>query len=625
MSKRIHDKLIQEETRFKGRFEKSVRETLVLSFQDYRFQMVTLCLAGFLGRLLLLGNANIIGIWVDSYCQGPNCRPIPTLFLGWTPEDYVTLLLAAVSTGFFLTLLFRTQFSKIAARAVSTLYDETTLRTSRLPMRFFDNTPVGRVVTRFASDYGNVFRLFGGPLAEFLTIVFDLIVMIGLALVASPAFAPLILLVIVVDYFILKSNRERLRQCRRELSASRSPAIAHFSETVQGSTSIRSFNKAPAFSKRFEELDLYCMERKLDTVKAILRFSLQINAMTLVLVGGAGILALTSYNAGLLSVGATGVFFSFTALAGITVQSFFEWMNQVEEALVGVERMDHLLRMPLEEGSFLSAEAKFKTAHQFGPFAQDQSPEKVRALSVRFSNVWFRYSAKLPWVLKDLSFELQAGEKVGVVGKTGTGKSTLIQALFHFYPIDRGEIQVGSYSPRLSADKGNLNLPAYRKLMAMISQDSILFKGTLRENLDAEGIYSDEHLLSVLKKVGLLGLVWRDGLAYNIEERGRNLSGGEKQLICIARCLLQDSPVVIMDEATSSIDPKSEEQVLRASETAFAGRTQIIIAHRLSTLMSCDRVIWLENGSIRMMDTPEAVINHITRDKSSESLAEVLT
>jgi ABC-type multidrug transport system fused ATPase/permease subunit len=161
--------------------------------------------------------------------------------------------------------------------------------------------------------------------------------------------------------------------------------------------------------------------------------------------------------------------------------------------------------------------------------------------------------------------------------------------------------------------------------MAMISQDSVLFKGTLRENLDAEGLFEDEHLMSVLEKVGLLGLIRREGLNYSVEERGRNLSGGEKQLVCIARCLLQDAPVVIMDEATSSIDPKSEEQILRASEAAFAGRTQIIIAHRLSTLLSCDRVIWLENGSIRMMGSPEAVINQITSDKSHDSLAEVLT
>lgn len=624
MDKNRRDKLIQDEIRFKGRFEDHVRETINTSFRQYRWQIFFLGLLGFVGRVLLLGNANIIGIWVDSYCQGPQCHTPSPIFQGWMAEDYVTLLLVTVSLGFFFTLIFRTQFSKISARAVSTLYDETTLRTSRLPMRYFDQNPVGRVVTRFASDYGNVFRLFGGPLAEFLSIIFDLIVMVILALIASPAFAPLIALVMVLDFYILKWNRQRLRECRRELSASRSPAIAHFSETVQGSTSIRCFNKVDTFSDRFRHLDQYCMDRKLDTSKAILRFSIQINSMTLLLVAGAGALALLGHEAGLLSVGDTGVFFSFTALAGITVQNFFEWMNQVEEALVGVERMDHLLRMPVEPGAFLPATARFPTGHAVGPFVEDLKIPR-QPLSISFKEVSFRYSPELPWVLRDLSFEIAPGEKVGVIGKTGTGKSTLIQALFHFYPVEKGEVRIGPYSPVTSPGLGNLNLPTYRSLMAMISQESVLFKGSLRENLDAELRYSDEQLLGVLKQVGLHGLIWKDGLNFAIEERGRNVSSGEKQLICIARCLLQDAPVVILDEATSSIDPRSEEQVLKASETAFAGKTQLVIAHRLSTLMSCDRVIWLENGSIRKIGSPEEVIADITKDKSSESLAEVLT
>jgi ABC-type multidrug transport system fused ATPase/permease subunit len=136
--------------------------------------------------------------------------------------------------------------------------------------------------------------------------------------------------------------------------------------------------------------------------------------------------------------------------------------------------------------------------------------------------------------------------------------------------------------------------------MAFISQEPILFQGSLRFNLDIEGHHPDANLNEVLLKVGLLEWVQAhpDGLNMKIEERGKNLSLGERQLLCMARCLLQQSPIVIMDEATSSVDPQSEEILVRATEEFFADRTQIIIAHRLSTLAKCDRILWLQNGEI---------------------------
>jgi ABC-type multidrug transport system fused ATPase/permease subunit len=136
--------------------------------------------------------------------------------------------------------------------------------------------------------------------------------------------------------------------------------------------------------------------------------------------------------------------------------------------------------------------------------------------------------------------------------------------------------------------------------MAFISQEPILFQGTLRGNLDIEGREKEEKLVAVLRKVGLWDWVQENplGLEMVIEERGKNLSLGERQLLCMARCLLQEAPIVIMDEATSSVDPQSEEILVRATEEFFSDRTQIIIAHRLSTLQKCDRILWLQNGEI---------------------------
>ncbi|MFN7730103.1 MAG: ABC transporter ATP-binding protein [Bdellovibrio sp.] len=615
-----NDKLIQSESRFQGKFDPAVFQALKFAYAPYRLWLLLFLILGFVGRALLLANANIIGWWVDSLCQGPGCRTLPGWLQSYGNDDFIQLLSAMVVSGFFLTWIFRVGFSGVSAHAVSTLYDETTLRTSRFPMSFFDQTPVGRVVTRFSSDYGNVFRLFGGPLAEFLSIIFDLFWMLVLTAVAGPFFLPLIVVLGFFQYQVYKRNQTTLRDCRRELSASRSPSVAHFSETAQGASTIRSFIKQDSFSKRFEGLDNYYLLQKLRTTKAIVNFALQMNILTALMLIGSAFLALWGVQNGSLSVGAVGVAFGFITLSGNTVQMFFEWLAQFEEAMVGVERMNQYLRAPLEPGSRLPLKVLFKTEHATDA-PRDLLERKsnpltgLKAAAVRFDNVSFRYNENLPWVLKNLSFEIKPGERFGIVGRTGSGKSSLIQALFHLYPIDQGRISISGLSPRHSdsSSASVLDLKAYRRSVAFIAQDPALFRGTLRDNLDVEFEHTDQELAGVLKRVGLEE--WSDeaGLNKIIDEKGRNLSVGEKQLICLARCLLQNSPVVVMDEATSAIDPKSEEILVRATEDFFAGRTQIIIAHRLSTLRSCDRILWLQNGQVHRLGPTREVLEEFEK------------
>ncbi len=190
------------------------------------------------------------------------------------------------------------------------------------------------------------------------------------------------------------------------------------------------------------------------------------------------------------------------------------------------------------------------------------------------------------------------------MGRTGSGKSSLIQALFYLYPLKEGKISIKQLSPL----DGKTDLQLYRKSIALIAQDPTLFKGTLWENLDVLGNRSENELFLALERVGLQSWANRAGLERAIEEKGRNLSQGERQLICMARCLLQETPVIVMDEATSSVDPQSEEILVRATEEFFKGKTQIIIAHRLSTLIHCDRILWLKQGEIAMLGKPQEVL-----------------
>ncbi len=617
------------EVHFTGKYSKTVLDTLWISYRPFMFPALLSIAVGFLGRLVLLANANIIGIWVDSLCiqstvtENNICRPIPTIFQNFSSQNYIVLLLVMSIIGFFCVLLFRILFSRLSAIAISQIYDETTFRTSRQPMSFFDSTPAGRIITRFSSDYGNVFRLFGGPLAELCSIIFDLVSMLILITWASPMYFPIVILIGAVDFAIYKFNVKNLREARRQSSRSRSPSIAHFAETAQGASTIRTFIKQKSFISRFLNLDATYLGNKLSTYKAVLWFSFQINCMTAVFLFLTGAIAWFLMNKGLLSLGSIGVAFSFIALSGNTIQMFFEWISQLEEALVGVERLDQYLRSPLEIGAKLPTAAIFPTSHEKYLAKEEQQLIQETAAraqtpagcaSIHFENVNFRYGEDLPFVLKNLSFQIPAGERWGIVGRTGSGKSSLIQALFQLYPIHSGRISIDNVSAK------EMDLEKYRRSISFIAQDPTLFAGSLRDNLDINHELDDVALFATLNKVGLGEWASADGLKKEIEEKGRNLSQGEKQLICMARCLLQNTPIVIMDEATASVDPQSEEILVKATEEFFHGKTQIIIAHRLSTLVHCDRILWLQNGEIIMIDTPANVLPIFQKQSPENSL-----
>jgi len=609
-------KFVGEESQFKGRYTPQVLQTVFKAYRPFRGKIISLIVLGFIGRLLMLGNANLVSWWAD-----PKSRP--QFLMSMTADGFIEVLAWVTVTGFLLTSLYRIAFSRLSAQAISRLYDEVTLRTSRLDMSFFDTQPVGRIVTRFSSDYGNVFRLFGGPLAEFFAIIFDLVAMAILIAVANPYFLVLFVFVAALQGLVYKLNQGTLRRERRALSGSRSPSIAHFAESAQGATSIRIFDRLTEFSNRFEALNREYLMRRLRTSKYLIFFSLQMGGLTALLLLATGVLGWWLIQIGEASIASVGVAFAFIMLSANSVQMFFEWMAQFEEAMTGVERLDEYLRRDLERGMKLPASAQFDLGQQKYTFEEEQKVQREkltlrRAASVSIQGLKFRYAPDLPLVLDDVSFEIKAGEKVGIVGRTGSGKSSLIQALFRLYPIDQGEIRIegqqASVPSRTTSKEGatsnGIDLGVYRRSIAYIAQEPTLFRGTLRENLDLNGVHSDTLLIEALERVELDG--WfrslSNGLASHIEEKGKNLSAGERQLLCMARCLLQDAPVVVMDEATSAIDPQTEEVLVKATEEFFADRTQVIIAHRLSTLIDCDRVLWLKSGTVKMFDRPEVVL-----------------
>lgn len=612
---------INNEISFSGKYSSSIFRTISMSIKLYRNKFIFYIILGFIGRAFLLINANIIGKWADHLCSGSlYCGNSNSIFSNFSFYDFLFLLLSLSFIGLFLSIVFRVFVSRMGTYSSSLLYDETTLRVSRFPIRFFDTNPLGRIITRFSSDYSSITRMSGGPLTEVLSITFDLILYIILILLASFYFFPIILVSILLNYYIYKLNKWKIRKERRNLSISRNPAIAHFAETVQGAKIIRVFGKDSIFIKKFSEnIEKYLKQIKITNLYINL-FSLQMSILNISLLLLTGILGIWLVQNKYITVGSLGVAFTFILMTSTTVQVFFEWVSALEEALTGIERMDQYLKSDLEEGGVLPSEAKFLTNHKI--LSKKEEDDILNSnifqldnAEIAIDNVSMRYSEHLPFILKNVSFKVKKGEKVGIIGKTGSGKSSLIQAIFHLYSLNEGRILINNYEADLGQPKKEgykyIDLNLFRSAISFISQEPTIFSGTLRENFTTNKNMSDDEIIYVAKLVGLGKMLSNDkkSLDLFLQEKGSDLSLGEKQLICMTRCLLKNSPIILMDEATSSIDPYSEEILVSATKKFLQGKTQIIVAHRLSTIEDCDRVLWLDSGKLIMDGSAKSVLN----------------
>lgn len=442
-------------------------------------------------------------------------------------------------------------------------------------IRFFDSTPVGRILQRFSRDVESVDIHIQWTFDQTVNALLQVLLSFVLIVVTLPLTLILLVPILVYYYGLQNAYRRAAREVKRLDSLARSPRYAHFKETLQGLSVIRAFKKENYFDREFLA-KLHHSTQAFYTHLVINRwFSIRLPLVG-ALISSVTVLAIvfSSYHHWI-SAGVAGLI----TLYALQFWRYLNWgiriFSDLESRMTSVERLSFYSEL-LPEKEFVTSSSVPQSGH------------------LSFKNVKLKYAYHLPYVLNNVSFDVPSGTKVGIVGRTGSGKSTLFQAVYRFVHYDQGEIYVDGKSIR------DYSLTNLRKSLAVIPQDPSLFMGTLRSNLDRYAEKTDLEIYNVLKKVGLYDFVQRlpEKLHYFVTENGSNLSQGQRQLICLARALLMKVKIIFLDEATASVDVETDAIVQKVIQQSLDGITLVTIAHRLSTLKDYDKIIELDNGRV---------------------------
>lgn len=473
-------------------------------------------------------------------------------------------------------------------KASRKLHDSMSLAVVRSPMSFFETTPVGRILNRFTNDINKIDetipRTFGGFFSSCVKASFT----IGVIGLTMPIFLVIILALSIVYVYYQRYYIATSRELERIASTSRSPIFAHIQETLNGNETIRAYNHVDRFCKLNND--------KVDFNLKALYFSRSVNrwlSVRLQFIGSLIILStalLAVWNYDKMSPATVGLIMSYALQITGSLTWIVRMTVEVETGAVCIERV--------LEYSSLPSEAPLITATRPAADWPAQGEIALRNYSTR-------YRDNLECVLQNISLEVAGGEKVGIVGRTGAGKSSLALAIFRLIEPVEGAIYIDG------VDTASLGLFDLRSRLSIIPQDSQVLEGTVRSNLDPLNRYSTERLLSVLELSHLQPHVLKMAheqeclpLDVAIQEGGSNLSVGQKQLVCLARALLNPSKVLILDEATSSVDQETDNVVQQTIRSEFRGKTILTIAHRLDTVMDSDKIVVLDHGKIVEVGAP---------------------
>ena len=514
---------------------------------------------------------------------------------GLIAKNYDFLLMAAAGylvlevTMMSMAVGISTWFSRIGNRVLYRLRDHLVRHVQSLPSSYFDRVPSGKIVTRLTADTVSLTELFNQGLLSIFSSVISIISIIVAMLLISPKMTLYTMIVAPPMIYLAFRLSDKILVAQREAKKLVSSINAFVAESVSGIRVIQLFNQIRPQRDRFERLSGQYKTANLNAVKIYALFYPTVSLFTAVSVATA------------LYIGG-----DLTFNGAVTTGAMIAFIFHVKD--FGDPLRNILERYQLFQNSVSSGERIFSLLEE----KPEANPEHAKALpsplrgQLRFDGVSFRYDSGLPKALNNVSFELEAGKTLAVVGRTGSGKSTLISLLQRFRDPVEGRISVDG------ADLSEFDRQAVRRVIGVVQQDVFLFRGTVAENISlGDPSISTDRTLWAAGEAGLSRLLKMrpDGIHAVVEEKGSNLSLGERQLIAFARILAFDPQVLVLDEATASVDSETERLLQQATKRARKGRTSILIAHRLSTVLDADRVLVLRQGEMIEEGSPQELLS----------------
>ncbi|MFZ4426141.1 MAG: ABC transporter ATP-binding protein [Saprospiraceae bacterium] len=455
-----------------------------------------------------------------------------------------------------------------------------------LRLSFFDRTPIGNITTRTINDLETINQVFSQGVITMMADVLTLLVVLSIMLITSWKLT--LICMITMPFLVLASYifKEKVKASFQSVRTQVARMNAFLQERISGMRIVQIFNAERQEAGRFEAINKDYTKANLDSV---LYYAVFYPVVEIISAASLGLMVWYGARGVVAEEVTLGVLVAFPIYLNMLfnpIRVLADKFNTLQMGLVASERVFHLL----------DQEEQVEAGGTY-------SPQRLKG-EVTFDHVSFAYTENNP-VLKEVSFQVAPGQTLAIVGATGSGKSTIIGLLMRFYPYSQGQILVDG------TDIRTYDLPAYRRRIALVLQDVFLFSGTVLENITLrDSSITEAEVIHAAKMIGAHDFIERlpGAYQYQVMERGATLSMGQRQLISFVRALVFDPDILILDEATSSIDPESEAIIQFAIETLVAKRTSIIIAHRLSTIRHANRILVLHKGQVEEMGTEEELL-----------------